>query len=380
MRVAFVTAEFPPHTMGGAGVYAQKVTEGLAKRGHKVEVFAPACKSGEVSPGLNVFGINTGDRQKTVSFWRNLRKAVRSREDTRGFDVVHVNGLSYHFLRRLSTTPQVLTVHHSALDAARVSGLGPVQRMLRPGSEEGLIVPYLEKRAVSRCERIIAVSEFTRGRIVDLHGADPSTITVIPNGVEPRPTDVREEEAIDMIPSSSGRPMVLFVGRLDDPRKGLDVLLRAFPRVAETTGARLVAVGKGDRSRVLQQAGHEAEASITFTGFLTADQLSSLYRQADLCVVPSRLEGYGLTVAEAMQAGRTVVASRVGAIPEVLGDEEQLVAPNDPDALATKIISMLADDGLRMEVGRRNRARITAMPTWDDVAALTEGVYRAVVR
>ncbi len=334
MRIAFVTAEYPPRIRGGAGHYAYRLTEALAAKGHELVIFTPQECKGAYVPGIKISDYSKDGDKSTMRFWMDLPRAIRSEEASGKFDVVHVNGLSYWFLRRLAQTPVVLTAHHSVRDAAEVSDLGTFQRMVRMGAEESILMSMVEKKAVRKSQHIVSVSQFTKDRLVLHYQANPSKISVIPDGMDQRTIPPQESVEAERNALGGISPIVLFVGRLDDPRKGLDVLLEAFPKVAESTTAKLVVVGKGNVAELkdrMERAGMGDR--VVFTDFVTRERLNALYGVADLCIVPSRLEGYGFTVVDAMQAGCAVLASRVGAIPEVIGVEEELVAPNDPDEL-----------------------------------------------
>jgi glycosyltransferase involved in cell wall biosynthesis len=379
MRIAFVTAEYPPNIRGGAGHYAYRLTEAMAAKGHEVVIFTPQDCKGTTVPGIKISRSSMQGEKSTFRFWIDLPRAIRSEEEAGRFDIVHVNGLSYWFLRGLTRAPIILTAHHSVRDAANVSGLSIFQRTVKMGSEESVLMSMVEKKAVKRSQHIVSVSQFTKDRIVWHYGTKPAKITVIPDGIDQRkmpPPEIVEAERNNIGVSS---PIILFVGRLDDPRKGLDVLLEAFAKVAQATTASLVVVGKGNVDEMkskMDLAGMEGR--IVFTGFISRERLNVLYAIADLCVVPSRLEGYGFTVADAMQAGCAVIASRVGAIPEVIGVEDELVGASDPDELSSRMIGLLLDPDKRAALGRENLRLSELMLSWDQVAEATIDVYESV--
>src|SRR5262249_20388879 len=141
----------------------------------------------------------------------------------------------------------------------------------------------------------------------------------------------------------------------DDPVKGADVLLRAVPLVRRhVPDAAFLFVGPKP------PAGETCPEGVRYVPFLPKEQLLRYYREAALCVVPSLWDNSPNTVYEAMAAGRAVVASRVGGIPELVADGETglLVPPGDAEQLAAAIVRLLADAGLRQAMGRAGRARI----------------------
>jgi len=350
MRVAFVTFEYPQFIIGGAGVYAAHVTEELANLGHQVVVFTPAI-GGNIGgskhlPDANLQVWHVPVREaipfKALQFWMNLPGAIKEAEKEQEFDIIHINGLSYWFLpRRLSTAPHVLTVHHLVRDAAENTGLGLSSRIKDLSGENGFFIPHIEKRALESVDKIIAVSNYTKDRILHTYHIPSEMVDVVYNGVDfDGYTFTRED--LDDTRKRLGLPdlpVVLFVGRVDDPRKGLDVLLRAFRKVLDEVDATLLVVGKGDQTAARSLAGSALDR-IVFTGFVDDVTLKKCYALCDLYVCPSRLEGFGLTILEAFAAGKPVVATRVGAIPELLhvGENGILIKKEDFNSMANSIV------------------------------------------
>ena len=307
MRVAFVTFEYPPFIIGGAGVHAAHITEELAKLGHQVVVFTPAAGNidGVEQPSdanLQVWHVPVRETIpfKALQFWINLPGEIKKAEEERKFDVIHINGLSYWFLpRRLSTAPHVLTVHHLVRDAAENTGLDLSSRIKDLSGENGVLIPQIEKRAVESVDRIIAVSNYTKDRILQTYNISPEMVYVVYNGVDFEGYTFTQED-LDETRKQLGLPdlpVILFVGRVDDPRKGLDVLIRAFRKVLDEVDATLLVVGKGDQTTARDLAGPALDRMV-FTGFVDDVTLKKCYALCDLYVCPSRLEGFGLTLLE----------------------------------------------------------------------------------
>lgn len=352
MRVAFVSFEYPPFIIGGAGVHALHVTEELAKLGHQVVVFTPAIGNTnniEHPPGANLQVWHVPVREaipfRALQFWINLPGEIKKAERERKFDVIHLNGLSYWFLpRRLSVAPHVLTVHHLVRDAAENTGLDLSSRMKDLSGENGFLIPRIEKRAVESVDKIIAVSNYTKDRILQTYNISPEIVDVVYNGVNFEGYTFTQED-LDETRKQLGLPdlpVILFVGRVDDPRKGLDVLIQAFRKVLDEVDATLLVVGKGDETVARNHAGPALDR-IVFAGFVDDVTLRKCYALCDLYVCPSRLEGFGLTLLEAFAAGKPVVATRVGAIPELVHDGQNgiLIQPNNVTAMAIAIIFVL---------------------------------------
>ena len=169
------------------------------------------------------------------------------------------------------------------------------------------------------------------------------------------------------------------------PQKGHRVLFDALPRVLERVPeARVRVVGHEELSTVAElrayAAGRGVADRVAFEGF--RGDVPSVLRELDLFVLPSLWEGFGLVLLEAMAAGRPVVASAVGPIPEVVVDGESglLVPPGDPEALARAIVRVLEDAVLAERLGRAGRARVEQVFGLDRMVERTDALYQELVR
>ena len=160
---------------------------------------------------------------------------------------------------------------------------------------------------------------------------------------------------------SGCRQILLFVGRVDDDRKGLSYLMHAFKKVVSEVDALLLIAGAGDQ-RACRKLAHSLgiDKEVVFAGYVDDATLGKMFHLCDVHVVPSLLEGFGLTLLEAMAAGKPTVATRVGAIPEVLGDAGIMVAPGDCAALGAAIVGVLRDPVKRECLARNARNRVDA--------------------
>lgn len=219
-------------------------------------------------------------------------------------------------------------------------------------------------------------------------GVDRATVSVVPNGVDtarfasPEPTAV---EGARSQYSESERPLVLFLGTVM-PRKGVVELVRAFETVATSCdpAPQLVIAGNDelDTEYVSRVESFIAESpvgtSIDVVGFVREELLPGLYHVADVVVVPSLEEGFGMTAIEAMAAGTPVVGTRVGGLPEIIenGETGYLVDPGDPDALADALLRVL-ESGPGTDYDQATRARASDF-SWSGVAARVCGIYDEV--
>jgi glycosyltransferase involved in cell wall biosynthesis len=244
----------------------------------------------------------------------------------------------------------------------------------------------MTRLAARSADRIIAVSGATRDDLTRILRVPDDKVVVIHEAVAPEFGAPHDPDAAEAVARRYGirRPYCLFVGNLE-PRKNLARLVEAF-RLLRTRAVpggaampQLVLVGtrgwlyNGILSAV--EAGGGAP-DIVFTGYVAPADLPALYSGAACFVFPSLYEGFGLPVLEAMAAGTPVIASRVGAIPEVAGDAALLVDARRPMELAEAMATVLTDAGLRSRLVSRGRARARQF-TWESVAERTLSVYEA---
>lgn len=375
MKVAFITFEYPPFIMGGAGIYATNITRQLAKLDHQVIVFTPKINDLEEEEchidNFEVRRIKVNKRLpfKLLQFWLHLPKAVQEAENKKKFDIIHFNDISYLFFKkRISKAPNVVTVHHLIRDTIRY---------INPSlsSRTSLILPFIQKRIINCADRIIADSKFTKNQIIKIYGISSRKIDVVYLGISLDGYSFTEKELEEARRDLNldEKPVLLFVGRVDDKRKGLDILLKAFKIALEKTDATLLIVGSGDQSqaRKLVQSLDICE-NVIFTGFVDDLTLKKCYALCDAYVCPTRLEGFGLTILEAMAARKPIIATNVGAIPEILNNGV-LVPSEDEYALSKAIVRLLNNN--ENAYAQINFSRVKEF-TWDLAAKNVVKVYR----
>ncbi len=254
-----------------------------------------------------------------------------------------------------------------------------------------LYMRLMTRLAARSADRIIAVSGATRDDLTRVLRVPDDKVVVIHEAVAPEFGAPSDSGMVEAVVDRYGirRPYCLFVGNLE-PRKNLGRLVEAFGllRARGLAGAgvaalpQLVLVGtRGWLYNGVMSAveAHGGAPDIVFTGYVAPADLPALYAGAACFVFPSLYEGFGLPVLEAMAAGTPVVASRVGAIPEVAGDAALLVDARRPVELAEAIAAVLTDPGLRSRLVTRGRARARLF-TWEAVAEQTLAVFQAVHR
>jgi glycosyltransferase involved in cell wall biosynthesis len=243
-----------------------------------------------------------------------------------------------------------------------------------------IIYRTLEHLRYRSAQRIIAISQATKRDLVELLGFDPSRIDVAYLGVDHqrfRPeTELNEAARVHELLGSDA-PYIIYFGA-GDARKDLDTLVSAHARVA-SHGIRLVLVGhlKPERHRRLEKLAVQlgTRQAIAFAGFVADELVPSLYRQAALHVFPSRYEGFGLPVLEALACGTPTITSPGSSLDEVAGDAAEIVPCGEPDALASAIELILSDSELQGTMRQRGLLRAREF-TWQNCARTTLDFWR----
>jgi glycosyltransferase involved in cell wall biosynthesis len=266
------------------------------------------------------------------------------------FDVVHTHMLHATIIGQM---------------AARLAGV-PVRIVSRQymGDEahhnKGAAVRAVDTYATRTATHVIANSEAVREILIRGYDVAPERVTVVHNSVDIAAIDAARLTApLPWDDSRDGQLLLGYVASLT-PRKDHENLFRAFARVLEAEPrARLVLVGEGPERTRLEALASELSISrdVVFAGY--RDDVAAVVRHFDLYVHPPRHEAFGIAVAEALALSRPVVATAVGGIPEVVGEEAGvLVAPGDPEALASAILRVLRDPELRARLGHSGRRRV----------------------
>jgi glycosyltransferase involved in cell wall biosynthesis len=298
---------------------------------------------------------------------------------TENFDVIHDNQtLGYGLLLMKSLgVPIVATIHHPiTMDLA--ASLAQADTFRR-GIRWTMFYSFLNMQGIvsRRMARIITVSHSSAedsARAFKLH---KDRVRVVYNGID---TDIfRKPAGVAKQPNS-----LVIVGKVEDKTKGIPFLLEAVKLLKGDVNVKLYIVGKqggseGYGTNLVQQLG--ISDSVTFTGYVSTEELVRLYSTAEIAVTSSVYEGFGLPAAEAMSCSTPVIATRAGALPEIVGDDAAgiLVPPADPPALAAAIKRLLADKALRQKMGQAARKRVEDYFSWPAAARKTIEVYRELL-
>jgi len=243
----------------------------------------------------------------------------------------------------------------------------------------------MERSFFHRVKAVIVASSESRRVLATEYGVPETKIEIVPLGVAPRFLEQGmgnvERKDVGIVGSHpSGEPArLLYVGPLIR-RKGLRTLVEALSILRRSDlGVRAVLAGSGPEKASLETLAASLGVGdlLEFPGFVAEADLLPLYRQADLFVFPSRKEGFGLVLVEAMASGLPVVASSAPPIPEVVGEAALLFKPEDPEDLARAVVRALKDPALRARLREAGKRRVCERYLWSRVAERTLEIYRS---
>ncbi len=396
-RVAFIAFHACPLAApgqgksGGMNVYVRELASALGNLGVQVDIFTRThlgTKSTieQVTPMVRVVHLSGGDPEAPMeSLFQHLPQFRDALEDFRrdnhlDYKVVHshywLSGWVGQALAQRENIPHVLTFHT----------LGLIKMQSRAGEVEPVERQQVERDLMASAQRIVAFSAHERDAMVRLYQADASRIMLAPCGVDLslfRPLD--QESVRDRL-GLNGEKVFLYVGRLE-PLKGPDLLLQIASHLETCEKIRVLVVGGGAseeqelvRLRRLART-LKVEEVIDFVGRVEQEELPLYYNAADVCVVPSYYESFGLAALESMACGTPVVAARVGGLSTIVqhGRTGYLKSWRCPEAFANSLEMIISSERLRQSMGKAARRRAEGMG-WEKVAAELSRAYDALTQ
>lgn len=379
---------------GGQNVYVRQVGEALARQGWQVDMFTRRT-SGEQDaevehcPGCRTIRLIAGPQEFVGRdrLFQHLPQFVESflefqRQSGTLYPLVHTNywlsGWVGMALREQQLLKHIHTYH--SLGAVKYKSVTTVPLIAKTRLR-------VEKQCLETADRTVATSPQEQEHMRSLMSAE-GNIDIIPCGTDiQRFGGADREGARQQLGFRPDEKIVLYAGRFD-PRKGIETLVRAVgrPEVRDREGLRLVIAGGSTPGQADGQERDRIEAIVselgleertTFTGRLEHAELSTYYAAADVCVVPSHYEPFGLVAIEAMASRTPVIASNVGGLKFTVVPEETglLAPPQDETAFAKAINRVLSDPSWRDELGQAARSRVESRFSWDGVAAQLDQLY-----
>lgn len=350
---------------GGVRSHVADLAVALGDHGHEVSVLAPVDEPADlpayVVDGGRPISVRYNGSVARLSIGVRATRRVRNWVREGDFDIVHVHepmAPSLSMLALWASRGPLVATWHSSHDRSRVLAAGY----------------YLAQTVMEKVRGRIAVSEDARRTLVAHVGGDA---VLIPNGVR-----VAAFAGLDRLPDvDPDRPSALFLGRMDESRKGLAVLWEALPAVLEAVpDLQLLVAGPGDVEEQLEDIPAGAEANVRFLGFISDEDKARALRSVDVYVAPhTGGESFGIVLVEAMAAQASVLASDLPAFRRVLADGEcgRLFANQDPVALSQGLIELVADPSLRARYVAAADRRVRDFD-WDRVVDDVIAVYDSV--
>lgn len=362
---------------GGMNVYVREFSRELARQGVQVDIFTRATADSQpwldytIGEGVRVIHVAAGPR-RSISVDEIANHLAEFTEgvlhfaaaEKLAYDLIHshywLSGLVAEQLRSVWVGVPIVHMFHT---------LGHMKNKVAQSDPERAPQERLdgEQRVVQVADRLIAPTEAERGQLIDLYGADPRKITVIPPGVDlGRFRVMGKEQARSVLNLPTECDHILFTGRIE-PLKGIDTLLRATallrqrrPDIAANTKVTIIggdpaaAVRDTELTRLYDlRCSLDLCGIVRFIGAKDQDELPYYFAAADMVVMPSHYESFGMVALEAMATGTPVVAAEVGGLAYLVhhGKTGLTFPAQDPDALAARMADLLTDADLRHRLG-----------------------------
>jgi glycogen synthase len=385
-RVLILSWEYPPVIEGGLARHVRKLAEELVAQGTAVDVLTRGREeslSSELQNDVTVHRVCEprfpSDLDRFLAWVEQMNDdmlaAGKTLAEEHTYELVHGHDwLVAHAsvaLSDLLEIPYVTTIH--ATEHGRHQGW-----VDKPPQSN---IHAIERWMANRADSVITCSHYMRGHAADIYDIDERRITVIPNGIDP--SDLRPVDDLDTLRLKFAKPeekLVLLVGRLVY-EKGFQLAFDALPGVIEKVpGVRFLVAGSGTHETELKAQAERLGLTDhgVFLGWIGDDALHSLYRIADLCVVPSLYEPFGLVALEAMASGCPCIVADTGGLREVVPAGERVglrFNGGDPEHLGVMIERLLVDVELRDRLVAEATEHVLSFD-WSDVAQRTTGVYR----
>lgn len=393
LRVAFINVHSSPlakiggRDTGGMNIYIRDLSRELGKRGVVIDIFTRCNGSSApriVSLGENVrvIHLRSGEVAEVEKdrmfpllpeFLSNLRRFAEDEGASYGIFHSHywLSAWVGEALRRVLGAPHIAMFHT----------LGEVKNQARAGENETELRIETERNVVAGADYLVAASADERNQLVRLYGASPSRVEVIACGVDlSRFHPMNKGEARSRL-GFPERQIVLFVGRIE-PLKGLDLLLETVEKLEDKSDLRVLVIGGDSHSEVEIERLHRTAAAlgicekVSFLGAVEHDRLPVYYNAANVCVVPSYYESFGMAALEAQACGTPVIASRVGGLDDVVQDGETgyLIPWHCPEPFAERLELLLSNETLQRALGKAGHAFAKNF-AWETIADRIMALY-----
>jgi phosphatidyl-myo-inositol alpha-mannosyltransferase len=372
LKIGMVSEYYFP-LLGGMTEHVLNVSNRLARKGFNIKIITSNSDENKIpekltgTAGANIIRVGrsvplyiNGSVGRITMGW-NLRVRIREMLEEEKFDLLHLH------------SPTVLTLPVFTLMEANCTCFGTYHTYFDSSMLYSLFRNRVQRMAIDKLAGQIAVSRSCIDAMRRYFTLNPR---IIPNGVD---VDVFHPNVPPLEKFMDGKKNILFMGRFD-PRNGLSLMLKAFIRIREEySGVRLIIVGDGpfrNYYKNLIPAGLKEDVS--FVGRVWEER-PRYYATCDIFCSPISKASFGVTLLEAMAAGKPIVATENTGYREVLDGTESLLVPQgDPAAFADSVLHLLRNDSLRAEMGECGRAKALTY-SWDSVVDRIVEYYREVI-
>ena len=384
MRICMLTWEFPPRIVGGIARHCLGLSKALAKLGHEVYVITlefPGTPLFEDVDGVKVHRVLIELGHPNFIIWtfifnHFMEKKVAELSRSVKFDIIHIHdwltaeaGISSkHFLNK----SLVSTVHST--EVGRSQGLH---------NPDSFLIDGIEWWMTYEAKRVIVCSNSVKWELESHFNLPHDKVTVIPNGVEISNfnLNINREKVKRRYGIKPNERIVLFIGRLV-PQKGVDTLIKAVPLIIQRhRDAKILIAGDGWSRTYLEELAKSMGLGdhVRFLGFISDWELADLMVAADVLVVPSVYEPFGIVALEGMAAGTPVVATNIGGLSEIIEHDKTgvLVYPRNPESIAWGVNRVLSDHKYADWLVRNARKKVLEAYSWEEIAKRTVEVYES---
>ncbi len=403
LRIGLVSYRSNPHC-GGQGVYIRHLSHALSDLGHQVEIIA-GPPDPQINKHIKLTMLETLDLYNPESLFRTPRieelkdpinllewldisamgysepmtfamRVKRYMKDrTQRLDIIHDNQcLGFGMLSLAKELPVTATIHHPMTVDRRLAVKSTRSYIKKLKALRWYSFIGMQKIVARQMSAIITVSNSSKQDISKEFKIPESKFRTIPIGI-----DMANFYPLDHVKKIPGRLIV--TNSADTPLKGLYHLLHALSRILKKREISLTVIGTPKKNGGIEKLVKKLNLGryIDFTGRIDHHRFVQEYARAQIAVVPSMYEGFGLPVGEAMACRIPVISTTGGALPEVAGDAAKLVPPGDAKALEQAIIQLLDNPKQREALAQKGYERVTSEFTWEKTAIRTAAVYQEVI-
>ncbi|ABR54509.1 glycosyl transferase group 1 [Methanococcus vannielii SB] len=386
MRISMITWEYPPIMVGGLSVHCKGLAEALVRAGHNVDIITVGYDllEHENINGVNIYRVKPISHGNFLTWAMFMATALEKKLGNLGiqnYDVVHCHDWMTSFVganvKSLSKVPYVQSVHST--EVGRCGGIN---------SEDSRAINDSEWFSNYESNQIITVSHAIKNEICSAFNVPFEKVNVIYNGINPYEFNINanDYEKYDFrrhLGILDHEKMILYVGRLAY-QKGVEYLIHGFQKLLYGhPDSKLVIAGDGNMQNYLEHISWKlgCRDRVIFLGFKNGDLLKKLYKYADVCVIPSIYEPFGIVALEAMASGTPVVSSDIGGLSEIISHEYNgvKVYPKNPDSIAWGIDKVLSDYGFKEWIVKNAKNDSYTKYSWDTIAKETVQVYKKAI-